>query len=93
MREVDGVEPVARPHLERSPLLLKLFAAPAAADIVASSDSEVLPTRSDYDKLLVTARLGINAHTESGDVCDPTTIRGHLASRRLEWPDPLGPSG
>ena len=46
---------------------LRLLARQVAADFVALSDSETLPARSLYDKLLLTAHLRIDADTESGN--------------------------
>ena len=46
---------------------LRLLARQVAADFVALSDTETLPARSLYDKLLLTAHLRIDADTESGN--------------------------
>ena len=46
---------------------LRVLARQIAADFVALSDSETLPARSPYDKLLLTAHLRIDADTESGN--------------------------
>jgi hypothetical protein len=46
---------------------LRLLAAQVAADFLALTGREPLPLRSDYDKLLLTAHLRINADTESAD--------------------------
>jgi hypothetical protein len=46
---------------------LRLLAAQVAADFLALTGSEQLPSRSGYDQLLLTAHLRINADTESVD--------------------------
>jgi hypothetical protein len=46
---------------------LRLLAAQVAADFIALTSSEPLPTRPGYDKLLMTAHLRVNPHRESGD--------------------------
>ncbi|MDT5409348.1 MAG: hypothetical protein QOG14_1568 [Mycobacterium sp.] len=46
---------------------LRLLAAQVAADFIALTSSEPLPTRPAYDKLLMTAHLRVNPHRESGD--------------------------
>jgi hypothetical protein len=57
---------------------LRLLAAQVAADFLALTGSEVLPPRSAYDKLLLTAHLRINADAESGDdtVLEPSEDTG-----------------
>ena len=57
---------------------LRLLAAQVAADFLALTGSEPLPSRSDYDKLLLTAHLRINADSESADdtVLEPSEDTG-----------------
>jgi hypothetical protein len=49
---------------------LRLLAAQVADDFLALTAREQVPRRSDYDKLLLTAHLRINADTESVDGSD-----------------------
>jgi PAS domain S-box-containing protein len=57
---------------------LRLLAAQVAADFIALTSSEPLPTRPCYDKLLMTAHLRVNADRESGDgtVAPPSADTG-----------------
>ena len=56
---------------------LRLLAAQVAADFLALTGSGGLPSRSAYDKVLLTAHLRINADTESSDtVLEPSEDTG-----------------
>ena len=50
---------------------LRLLAGQVASDFVVLSSSEILPPRSAYDQLLLTAHFRINADIESGDAAVP----------------------
>jgi PAS domain S-box-containing protein len=69
---------------------LRLLAAQVAADFLALTGSEVLPPRSAYDKLLLTAHLRIKCGCRVGGRYRARAIRGHGIGSAVTCPLPAG---